>query len=222
MTTTNLCHGFLNSNLHNWRARSFRKYATYTIHEVSDHLEVIKNSKFYVKANHAKNIGEALIFLKSVQNEKASHNCWAYRSSTGYERFSDDGEPGGTAGRPILSAIEGEQLVDIVVVVTRIFGGIKLGTGGLVRAYGDAVRNCLKNTSKIEIFPISKIQYKIKISTLGSLHYVLGSVDSHRKISEIYDNDNAIVTIEIHEKDISPLNLKLMAVCKGQIEIIIL
>ena len=74
-----------------------------------------------------------------MKDPKASHNCWAFRSQT-YERQSDDGEPSGTAGRPILAAIEKENVYDAVVVVVRHFGGVKLGTGGLVRAYGSGIQ----------------------------------------------------------------------------------
>lgn len=79
-------------------------------------------------------------FLQAVQDLQATHNCWAYKVGAQY-RFSDDGEPAGTAGRPILSAIEAQHLDRVMVVVTRYFGGIKLGVGGLVRAYGGWPRN---------------------------------------------------------------------------------
>jgi uncharacterized YigZ family protein len=73
----------------------------------------------------------------------ATHNCSAWRLRGGVQRANDDGEPGGSAGAPILAAIEGAGLVDCVVVVTRYFGGTKLGVGGLVRAYGDAAAEAL-------------------------------------------------------------------------------
>src|SRR3546814_18000784 len=73
----------------------------------------------------------------------ATHNCWAWRIGDDY-RSNDDGEPAGTAGRPILAAIDGQGMDRVVVVVTRWFGGIKLGAGGLVRAYGGTAAECLR------------------------------------------------------------------------------
>ncbi|MFC6616804.1 IMPACT family protein [Deinococcus radiophilus] len=73
----------------------------------------------------------------------ATHHCWAYRIGELY-RFNDDGEPGGTAGAPILRAIEGQGVQHVMVIVVRYYGGVKLGTGGLVRAYGGAAAECLR------------------------------------------------------------------------------
>ncbi len=81
--------------------------------------------------------------MQQISNTTATHNCWAYRIGQDY-RFNDDGEPGGTAGRPILQAIEGQGVDRVVVVVTRWYGGIKLGAGGLARAYGGTAAECLR------------------------------------------------------------------------------
>ncbi len=87
-----------------------------------------------------------------IKNEfyDATHNCFAYRIDEQISRYSDDGEPSGTAGKPILQAIDAFSLREVLCVVTRYFGGTKLGTGGLVRAYGDSARFVL-NKTKIEI-----------------------------------------------------------------------
>ena len=90
----------------------------------------------------------ALAFFARVGMPEATHNCWAYRIGANY-RFNDDGEPGGSAGRPILAAIEGQGLDRVAVVVTRWFGGIKLGVGGLVRAYGGCAAECLRLAPKV-------------------------------------------------------------------------
>jgi hypothetical protein len=80
----------------------------------------------------------------------ATHNCWAWRIGGDY-RSSDDGEPAGTAGRPILAAIDGQGFDRVMVVVTRWFGGIKLGAGGLVRAYGGAAAECLRTAPRVPL-----------------------------------------------------------------------
>ena len=95
----------------------------------------IRKSRFVAHAQHISSAEDALAFVSRVSDTEATHNCWAYRIAKQY-RFNDDGEPAGTAGKPILQAIDGQSLDETVVVVTRWFGGIKLGAGGLARAYG--------------------------------------------------------------------------------------
>ncbi|KFA18047.1 hypothetical protein KWU_0120105, partial [Xanthomonas vasicola pv. musacearum NCPPB 4394] len=95
----------------------------------------IKHSRFLAHAAALDTPAHALEIVQRVSVPDATHNCWAYRFGQDY-RSSDDGEPSGTAGRPILAAIDGQGFDRIVVVVTRWYGGIKLGAGGLVRAYG--------------------------------------------------------------------------------------
>lgn len=103
----------------------------------------IKKSRFLAQAAPAGSEEEARRFIAECSMPDAGHNCWALRVGDVY-RFSDDGEPGGTAGRPILQAIEGQELDRVAVVVSRWFGGILLGAGGLVRAYGGTATSCLK------------------------------------------------------------------------------
>ena len=114
--------------------------------------EEIKKSRFIAHAAPAATAAAALAFFATVSDPDATHNCWAYKAADGY-RFNDDGEPGGTAGRPILQAIEGKGLTDVAVVVIRYFGGTKLGTGGLVRAYGGCAAKCLDAAPKKIIVP---------------------------------------------------------------------
>ncbi|XP_076954125.1 uncharacterized protein LOC143628400 [Bidens hawaiensis] len=104
----------------------------------------IKKSKFIAIAGHIPDERSAQSFLSEVQDPRTTHNCWAYKVGNQY-RSNDDGEPSGTAGNPIHSAIENSGLDRVMVVVIRHFGGIKLGTGGLVRAYGGVATECLKN-----------------------------------------------------------------------------
>ena len=105
---------------------------------------VEKKSRFIATIRHVKTEEEAISFIKEMKKKyyDARHNCSAYiiGGDKRIERSSDDGEPGGTAGRPMLEVLQGEGLVDVCVVVTRYFGGVLLGTGGLVRAYQSAVK----------------------------------------------------------------------------------
>jgi len=108
----------------------------------------VRKSRFLARAQPIRSQQEAMAFLTAQILPDASHHCWAYRLGDVY-RFHDDGEPGGTAGRPILQAIDGQQCDRVVVLVVRWFGGVKLGTGGLVRAYGGTAAQCLRLAEKI-------------------------------------------------------------------------
>lgn len=107
---------------------------------------------------------DALEKLNEVRKKyrDAKHNVFAYRIVNGTERYSDDGEPSGTAGMPLLTILRGENLQNILVVVTRYFGGILLGTGGLVHAYSDAAKNAISKIIKKEM--ILHSQYKVTIN----------------------------------------------------------
>lgn len=113
---------------------------------------VIEKSRFIAFACSVSNVGQANLFIESVSKKHydATHNCYAYVTADG-QKFSDDGEPQGTAGMPILNAIKGRNLSNVAVVVTRYFGGIKLGAGGLVRAYGNSAGEVLDMAQKSEV-----------------------------------------------------------------------
>ena len=105
-----------------------------------------KKSRFIGQAQHAPSISEAMAFVESARKKysDATHNVWAYALADGSLRWSDDGEPGGTAGQPVLNVLRSAGVEDAVIVVTRYFGGILLGSGGLVRAYSKAASMALE------------------------------------------------------------------------------
>ena len=115
--------------------------------------ETIKRSRFIATVAHAFTEEDAKAFISIIKNEfpDATHNCWAYVAGppgdTARIGMSDDGEPHGTAGKPILTVLLHSEIGEIVTVVTRYFGGTKLGTGGLVRAYSGSVKNALAGLS---------------------------------------------------------------------------
>lgn len=114
--------------------------------------KVIERSRFISTCSHIESEEEARAFLARVRTEfpDATHHCYAFVADTlgNLMRFSDDGEPQGTAGMPILDALRGKKLYQTAVVVTRYFGGVKLGAGGLVRAYSGAASECLDGAEK--------------------------------------------------------------------------
>ncbi len=116
-------------------------------------MEPVKGSRFVATVTPAPDEGAAMSAIDAVRAEwpGATHHCWAYRLMDGRTRSADDGEPGGSAGRPILARIEGNDLHGLVVVVTRWYGGTKLGVGGLIRAYGGCAGMALDRAVVVEI-----------------------------------------------------------------------
>lgn len=122
----------------------------FTLQRIETSAQEIKKSRFLAIAGPIEDELSAKTFIAARSDPAANHNCWAWRAGQSY-RFSDDGEPSGTAGKPILAAIDGQSLDRVAVVVTRWFGGVLLGSGGLVRAYGGTAALCLRAAEKIEL-----------------------------------------------------------------------
>ena len=136
----------------------------------------IKKSKFIAHIAEIKSEDEAETFIKQTRKKyyDATHNCSAYilNSDRGIRHSSDDGDPSGTAGKPILDVISGAGLSDIIVVVTRYFGGTALGTGGLVRAYSGAAAEVLKNAAVVEITEAKLTEFIIDYGLLPKLQHL--------------------------------------------------
>lgn len=139
---------------------------------------VIKNSIFIGTADHAPTAEAAQTHIAAIKRRypDANHHAWAYRIAGGSQGFfasSDDGEPGGTAGRPMLAVLEGSGILEIVVVGTRYWGGTKLGTGGLVRAYSGAAREALRVLPTAERRLYRLVTLVIDYALYGNLRYSL-------------------------------------------------
>src|SRR5690348_6868458 len=120
------------------------------------HAVEIKKSRFLAQAAPASSPEAAMAFVDSLRDNGGCHHCWAYRIVQTY-RFNDDGEPSSSAGKPILAAIDGLGFDRVVVVVTRWFGGVKLGVGGLIRAYGGTAAQCLQQPARQPIVPVTRM-----------------------------------------------------------------
>jgi len=116
---------------------------------------VIKKSRFIAHAAPVRSAAEAIAWVRTTSDDQAQHNCFAYRLADGSHRTNGDGEPGGTAGPPIAAAIAAANLLGVAVLVQRyrLDGGAKLGTGGLVRAYGGAAAGVLEIAELCEVVP---------------------------------------------------------------------
>lgn len=163
--------------------------------ETRSEIRVV-NSRFIATVAPAFSVHEARAFIARVRSEfaDASHNVPAYligHGATIIAHCHDDGEPSGTAGRPALAVLRGSGLGDVVVVVTRYFGGTKLGTGGLVRAYGDAVRDVLSVLPRAVKVPTHMVEISVPYSTFERLRLLIRA--HHGKI--IQEGFAAEVTI---------------------------
>lgn len=139
----------------------------------------IKNSRFLTTIAHTPDKASADAFIQELrgQHPSANHNCWAFVAGKPDDSrlwgCSDDGEPKGTAGRPMLNVLSHSGLGEISVVVTRYFGGIKLGTGGLVRAYSQAVREGLESLPLATVVPKAPLRISAEFSMTGQLEHLL-------------------------------------------------
>ena len=180
--------------------------------------ETIKKSRFLAHAARVTTQAESLDFYESVIDTQATHNCWAWRINF-QVRSSDDGEPSGTAGRPMLNVIERRQLENVMVVVTRYYGGIKLGVGGLVRAYSGSTAKCLDRAGTVELFPMLEYTIKAGFEWASSVHGLLDQF-SAEKLEESYDSDGLILKIRCRKADFGKLSSGLRDASRGQIEIL--
>ena len=138
---------------------------------------VEKKSRFIAHVQAVDSVEEAQEFIEAVKKKywDARHNCSAFSvgEMNPLTRCSDDGEPGGTAGKPILEVIQGSGIRNIVIVVTRYFGGTLLGTGGLVRAYTEAAKAGIENAVIIEKIPATRMKLFTEYTDLGKIQYIL-------------------------------------------------
>ncbi|KTF10927.1 YigZ family protein [Pseudoalteromonas sp. H105] len=170
------------------------------------HQEEIKKSTFIVHIAHTPDLAAAKAFIKSIEEKYADarHNCWAHVAGnpggSHVYGFSDDGEPNGTAGKPMLNVLVGSGLGEITAVVTRYFGGIKLGTGGLVRAYGGSLNNALTQLSTVIKVPSAILTGGSDYSIQGAIEQLLKTKYQVLDIEKQYTaNIEWIITIDSRE-----------------------
>lgn len=156
----------------------------------------IKRSRFVATAAPIADTEAAKAFVAQHSVADANHNCWAWRIGQNY-RFSDDGEPSGTAGKPILQAIDGFELDMVAVVVTRWFGGTLLGAGGLIRAYGGTAALCLQGAEKTEILPTVTATIEVQFSHLALVKAKLLAEAGVQLVEERFTESGAVLSLAI-------------------------
>lgn len=178
-----------------------------------------KKSRFIANIKSVETVEEAQAYIEEMKKKywDARHNCSAF--SVGIEqattRCSDDGEPSGTAGKPILEVITGSGIHNIVVVVTRYFGGTLLGTGGLVRAYTDATRAGIENSDIVEKIPGRRVEISMEYTDLGKIQYLLAQNEVFTEETEY--TDKVIVHALFPEENKDQLKKKITEATSGRV-----
>lgn len=154
---------------------------------------VIEKSRFIATCKHVESVEEAVAFVDSIKKQyfDATHNCYAYVCGDRM-KFSDDGEPQGTAGMPMLECVRNTGLDFVCVVVTRYFGGIKLGAGGLVRAYSGAVANVLAKAERVEMLDCTRMNVTVDYNLLSVLRKAV--LPHAKEVNVTFDSS---VTVEL-------------------------
>lgn len=168
----------------------------FTLQKPHEIRQEIKKSRFIAIAAPVSNEDAAKAFLLAHTDTSANHNCWAWRSGQSY-RFNDDGEPSGTAGRPILQAIDGQNLDNVAVLVTRWFGGILLGSGGLMRAYGGSAALCLREATKTLLVETTDTTLDCIFSDLAIVQAKLSSHPEVTVVEQTYTATGATLALRI-------------------------
>jgi uncharacterized YigZ family protein len=189
-----------------------------TLAATAAHSLEIKHSRFVAQAAPARTPDAALAFLAQIADPDATHNCWAYRIGGDY-RSSDDGEPAGTAGRPILAAIDGQGFDQVMVVVTRWYGGIKLGAGGLVRAYGGAASECLRMAARLPLVEMATLALHAAFDDIGAVHAALGLHGAER-LAETFLADGVRVQLSLPADRVDALKARLRDATRDRVRII--
>lgn len=180
-----------------------------------EYREEIRKSRFITLAAPITSAQEAHNFIQQHSDLNASHNCWAWKLGDQY-RSSDDGEPGGTAGRPILSAIEAQDCDQVVVLVIRWYGGIQLGTGGLARAYGGGANKCLQNAEKRPLISRVALHCSCSFSELALVKLRVAELDGVL-VSESFTANGVDLQIALAEAHIASAQQHLADLSRGRI-----
>ncbi|ALV22706.1 MULTISPECIES: YigZ family protein [Carnobacterium] len=191
----------------------------YTIAKDGSFEIEIKKSRFICHLKRVATEAEAQDYIQSLKKEhwKANHNCVAYLigDQNEIQRAYDDGEPSGTAGVPMLEVLKKQELKYVVAVVTRYFGGTKLGAGGLIRAYGKAVSTALKEIGVVERKLQTEISATVHYSASGKLENDL--IESTYAIKEILYTDEVTFVCFVDEPDIAAFQAELTDWLNGQV-----
>ncbi|MEI3600191.1 MULTISPECIES: YigZ family protein [unclassified Oceanobacillus] len=177
----------------------------FTVKQEGQDEIIIQKSRFIGYIRRVETEEEAQSFIQEIKKKHydATHNCSCYMIGENNEiqKANDDGEPSGTAGIPMLEVLKKQNLKDTAVVVTRYFGGIKLGAGGLIRAYGNTTSQAIKTTGIVKRVLMQGVSVTVDYGLLGKLENVLRQSDHVLETINYLENVEFIVYVEAGEKD---------------------
>ncbi|AEV16473.1 IMPACT family member in pol 5'region [Thermus sp. CCB_US3_UF1] len=173
--------------------------------------KLIQKSRFLAKVAPVASEEEALAFLQRHRKPEATHNVYAYKLGP-RSRFSDDGEPAGTAGRPVLQAIEAQSLDRVAVLVVRYFGGVKLGAGGLVRAYAGVAAEALRQAPKVPLVERVAVRLLVPFAQVGRAYGVLRGLE----VAEAYAPEGVLLTFLVPHSQAEALVRAVGEATRGQ------
>ena len=192
----------------------------YTLVGGSSAKQEIKKSRFVAFAATVDDEAGAKEFIARNSDVSAGHNCFAWRIGQSY-RFSDDGEPSGTAGKPILQAIDGQSLDHVVVVVSRWFGGVLLGSGGLVRAYGGTAAMCLRDAEKEAVVDTVAAIVSCPFGDLALVQARLAAWPGVRMDNPVFDAQGASWSMAVPRGDTEALARMVADVSAARAEVVL-
>ncbi|WP_147477746.1 IMPACT family protein, partial [Pseudomonas coronafaciens] len=187
----------------------------YTLLGPCEFREEIRKSRFITLAAPIDNPADAQAFIEQHSDLNATHNCWAWKLGAQY-RSNDDGEPGGTAGRPILAAIEAQEFDQVVVLVIRWYGGIQLGTGGLARAYGGGANKCLQRAERLPLVQRSSFALECSFSELALVKLRLAELNG-LVTHEVFTANGVQMAIAVGPEHLDVLQQQLADLSRGRI-----
>ncbi|PBP95396.1 IMPACT family protein [Pseudomonas congelans] len=177
--------------------------------------EEIRKSRFITLAAPIASPADAQAFIEQHSDLNATHNCWAWKLGGQY-RSNDDGEPGGTAGRPILAAIEAQEFDQVVVLVIRWYGGVGVGAGGLARAYGGGANKCLQQAACVPLIQRASFHLECSFSELALVKLRLGELNGLVE-SENFMANGVQMSIAIGPEHTDTLQRQLADLSRGRI-----
>ena len=177
--------------------------------------EEIRKSRFITLAAPIETPADAQGFIEQNSDLDATHNCWAWKLGAQY-RSNDDGEPGGTAGRPILAAIDAQDFDRVVVLVIRWYGGIQLGTGGLARAYGGGANKCLQQADRVPLINRVSLQFDCGFSELVLIKLRVAELNGLVE-EERFNANGVTLSIALGPEQIETLQRQLSDISRGRI-----
>ncbi|KFN50914.1 IMPACT family protein [Arenimonas composti] len=187
--------------------------ASETLAAPAQHALEAKKSRFLAYARPVDSPAEALAWFAEAGDPQATHNCWAWRIGGDY-RFNDDGEPGGSAGRPILAAIDGQGLDRVAVLVVRWYGGTNLGVGGLVRAYGGVAAECLRTAPRRPLIAWCEARLHCDFALSGTVHALL-EPHGAQKLDEAFDEHGLHLHLRLPASSYEALAARLRDLSRG-------